>query len=491
VRRTLTDRARWWGLFGALVVVTWSWALLSPIMSGHDEPSHAVRAAAVVRGQLLGDPDPDAFPSEPNVLITVRVPEAYLYAGRAGCFHRQPQLTPHCAPELTGTHEQVDVHTYQFRSQPAYYALVGLPSLVDPGEAGMYGMRLLSGAVCAALLASALASARAAVRPAWVVLGVAVAVVPEALYLASTISSNAVEVAAAISLWTALAAMAAARGAPAARSVARAGVALTVLVATRGLSPAFAVLVLVAMAIVAGREQVRGWWAVAGTRRWLAASGVVAVASLAYIEGVRRWLPIEREGQGLATALDRLPWYLRQGVGIFGSNDIPLPDLVYGVWAVAVVSILLLALWVAPPRAGLVLVGVALAGIGLQIGAEGFALPPIGFFWQGRYALPVLVGVPILAGHLLSEHGSRLARLERGAPLAVAALGVTHVVALLEPVRRYAVTVEGPRNPITFLTDPVWSPDTGPAWVWVALFTAGLAAAGWLALRPAPVDVGG
>jgi hypothetical protein len=37
----------------------------------------------------------------------------------------------------------------------------------------------------------------------------------------------------------------------------------------------------------------------------------------------------------------------------------------------------------------------------------------------------------------------------------------------------------------------VWSPDTGPAWVWVALFTAGLAAAGWLALRPAPVDVGG
>ena len=46
-RDPVSERARWWLLFGSLLVVTWSWALLAPIMSGHDEPSHAVRAAAV------------------------------------------------------------------------------------------------------------------------------------------------------------------------------------------------------------------------------------------------------------------------------------------------------------------------------------------------------------------------------------------------------------------------------------------------------------
>ena len=485
-RDRLSERARWWLLFAGLLTVTWSWALLAPIMSGHDEASHAVRAAAVVRGQLLGDPDPDAFPDEPNVLITVEVPEAYLYAGRAACYNRQPDRTPHCAPELEGSAERVDVHTYQFRSQPAYYAVAGLPSLVDTGEAGMYGMRLVSAALCAALLASAVASARAARRPRWVLLGVAIAVVPEALYLASTINSNGVEVAAAIGLWTALAALAAHPDPTASsRLVTRAGLALSVLVGTRGLSPAFAALAIVAMGLVAGREQVACWWRLASVRRWLLVAGIVTAASLAYIEGVRRWLPIEREGQGLSTALDKLPWYLRQGVGIFGSNDIPLPYAVYGAWALAVVAILVLAVWVAPRLASVVLLAVAGAGVAIQVTAEGFSLPPIGFFWQGRYALPILVGVPILAGHLLSEHGRRLAHLERFVPMAVVVLGAAHVLALLQHVRRFAVTLSGSRDPIKILTDPVWSPDTGPAWVWMGLFAAGLAATWALALSRA------
>jgi hypothetical protein len=483
----VSERARWWLLFGSLLVITWSWALLAPIMSGHDEPSHAVRAAAVVRGQLLGDPAPEAFPEEPNVLISVEVPEAYLYAGRAACYNRQPDRTPHCAPELEGSQDRLDVHTYQFRSQPAYYALVGLPSLLDPGETGMYGMRLVSAAACAALLASALSSARSARRPRWVLLGIAVALVPEALYLASTINSNGVEVAASIGLWAALAALAASAGPPSPRLVTRAGVALTVLVGTRGLSPAFAVLVLVAMGIVAGRDVVRTWWETPLVRRWSLAAGVVTVASLAYIEGVRRWLPIEREGQGLAAALDKLPWYLRQGVGIFGSNDIPLPYAVYGTWAVAVVALLVLALTVTPRLAGLVLVAVTVAGVVIQVTAEGFSLPPIGFFWQGRYALPILVGVPILAGHLLSEHGARRARVERWVPVALAVLGAAHLLALLQHVRRFAVTLTGARNPIAILTDPLWSPDTGPAWLWMGLFAAGLAATWRIALaRTAP-----
>jgi hypothetical protein len=119
------------------------------------------------------------------------------------------------------------------------------------------------------------------------------------------------------------------------------------------------------------------------------------------------------------------------------------------------------------------------------VGAEGYSLPPIGFFWQGRYALPILVGVPIVAGHLVARAGARVEGLERLVPIAVAVLGLAHLVALLQTVRRFAVTLDGPANPITYLTDPKWSPDTGPAVVWVVAFAAGLVATGWLSLRPA------
>ena len=36
-------------------------------------------------------------------------------------------------------------------------------------------------------------------------------------------------------------------------------------------------------------------------------------------------------------------------------------------------------------------------GLALNVTAEGLSLPPIGFFWQGRYALPLLLGGVVLA----------------------------------------------------------------------------------------------
>ncbi len=469
-----------------------AWALVSPLMAGHDEAAHAVRGAAVVRGEMYGTPAPEAFPSEPNVFIKVEVPEAYLLAGRLGCFNKQPQLTPECAPAFAGGRDTEWVLTYQFRSPPTYYAVVAWPSLLDSGSAGVYGMRLVSGVVCAALLASALVSARAARRWWWTVLGVAVAISPEVLYLAGSINSNAIEVAAAISLWSALLAVVRGPGPAADRLVARAGVALVVLVGTRGLSPAFGAVTVLTGAVLLGRVQVRALLRRVEVQWWGAAAAVTSVASLAYIEWVRRQLPIERPGQGLSAALDKLPWYLRQGVGIFGSNDIPLPDAVYWAWGGLVAVLVALGLAMARRSQALVLLALIAAGIGVQIGAEGFSLPPIGFFWQGRYALPLLVGVPIVASSIVSEAEGRWAdtadRHQRLAVPLLVVVGLAQLVSFLQAVRRFAVTLDGPANPVTYLFSPRWSPATAPAPVWAALFVAALVVTGWLALRRTPTS---
>ena len=70
-------RRLWWSLAAAFFVAIAAWSLGTPLMTGHDEAANAVRAAAVVRGDVFGEAVPGFF----NSVLEVPVPEAF---GRAG-----------------------------------------------------------------------------------------------------------------------------------------------------------------------------------------------------------------------------------------------------------------------------------------------------------------------------------------------------------------------------------------------------------------------
>lgn len=478
-RLVAQPRWRWWWLFALLSAASCAWSLVSPLMAGHDEGAHAIRGAAVARGQLLGRPAPEAWPEQPTVFVEVRAPEAYLLSEAMGCFNRRADQTPHCAPAFEGGRQLEGVVTYQFRSQPAYYAAVGWPSLLSPATAGVYGMRLVSAVAAAALLASALTAALEVRQRRLLALGVFIAITPEVLYLAGSINSNALEVAAAIALWSALVAMANLDSEPSRRQVARAGVALVILVGTRGLSPLFGCMILAVGVYLIGSARSKQLARRADVRGWLCAAVLMIIVSLIYVEYVRGRFPIERPGQGLSEAFGNVGWYLRQGVGVFGSNDIPLPSPVYGTWAIIVMALLLATLLSARLRLAILVVGLAALGVGIQVTAEGLALPPIGFFWQGRYALPLLVGVPIIAAASLGSSGSALSRRVswlwwRGAVPVLCLLVAAQALAFAQAIRRFAVTLSGPANPIDFLFSPEWSPDPAPAPFFLVMFVTGL-----------------
>jgi NhaP-type Na+/H+ or K+/H+ antiporter len=46
-----------------------------------------------------------------------------------------------------------------------------------------------------------------------------------------------------------------------------------------------------------------------------------------------------------------------------------------------------------------------------------------------------------------------------------------------QAIRRFAVTLSGPSNPVDFLFSPEWSPDPGPAAFFLVMFVVGLAGA--------------
>src|SRR5688500_7281977 len=70
------ERRLWWQIFGLLVLVCSVWALAVPPMTGPDESSNAIRAAAVVRGQWTGNAKPEinGNPKFANVMVEVEVP---------------------------------------------------------------------------------------------------------------------------------------------------------------------------------------------------------------------------------------------------------------------------------------------------------------------------------------------------------------------------------------------------------------------------------
>lgn len=88
---------------------------------------------------------------------------------------------------------------------------------------------------------------------------------------------------------------------------------------------------------------------------------------------------------------------MRQTIGVFGQNDSALPALAAWAWAATLMGIFAVGLWRCTPRWALVAVATLTGGIAISVTAEGFSLPPIGFFWQGRYAMPLLVGAYLLA----------------------------------------------------------------------------------------------
>src|SRR5262249_24561045 len=105
--------------------------------------------------------------------------------------------------------------------------------------------------LCSALLASALVSILRLRNRNLVMLGALVALTPEVIYLASVQNTAGLEIAATLGLWGAGLALVSDDVEPDRRLVVRLGVALTLLVLARGLSPGFALVSLAVLLVIA------------------------------------------------------------------------------------------------------------------------------------------------------------------------------------------------------------------------------------------------
>jgi hypothetical protein len=459
-----------------------------------------IRAFSLDHGELTGK-QPSGRQAEKlglterGAYLVVRVPAAYRDSGASvmQCLAHRPFRPASCVRYSTSTRD-VDAGTYVARHPPAYYGVVGAVTWVSPpGSVSVYLMRFVGSLIMAAFVATAITALRRLAAPKVVAVGLAIAITPMVLFVSSTVNPSSPEITASIAFWVCgLVLISRAHEQVDDRLVTAVGIAGCVLALSRQLGPLWLALIVLTMLGVSNRVARQNLARSRRARIWAAAVGASFVAQLAW-DVLAKPLDVSRSGHAsvhLATAeiirittgqaFDRY-WEM---IGWFGWLDTPSPALTWVPWTFALAFLVIVAVLWTTRRQVAVLLSLTAATIVVPIVIESATYSDAGApTWQGRYTLPLAVGVPILAAFALSssERGRQLAT-RRLLVSVGAVLGVAQIIAFAQNLRRYTV---GHYGDLQFWSHAKWSPPLPPIVVTVA-FIIGVAAFMWWLLRIAP-----
>jgi hypothetical protein len=394
--RTAASWRAWLGWFAAFLLIGVGCALVTPLNQAPDELDHVYRAAAVVRGEVFPHIGAyiygtGAITNVPTGLRSAVIPGPCIrLQGPGGCsFASAPR-------------GQVTVVTGEGRMFPFYYALVGWPSLLFPDRAGWYAMRLDNAVLCALILATAAVVVTSLPRrPLVLAAAMLVGLVPGALAVTGAVNSSGLEVSAALCYWAVLLALIHDNSALSRRLLVCLGVAAAVVLSlTREYDWLWAILAMVLALATAGREQRRSFLRSGVARAMLlvlaAAAAVTEIWSVsfkAYQVYPMQSLPLSL-ADAARSSLAGTPKMLGETLGDLAVLPPAFADVC---WVLAVAAVVVIG-FASSRRAGLLVVaGVALVvAIPYVIGVAGYLHPSVGW-WEGRYTLPLAIGVPLLA----------------------------------------------------------------------------------------------
>lgn len=433
----------WGAVFFAL------WSLATPLWSAPDSIAHDLRAYGAAHGNLT----PDAPPGD-QALGTFGVdwiPAGLVSsAGTAGCYAFQPEVSAGCMAPLGPEENLVRYDNPAGRYIPTYYAVTGLPSLVVPQSLAMPAERAMALLIGSFFLAWALAAARTLRRPALAMTGVVVACTPMVGYLGGVVNPNSLEI-------TAMAAVGASSLAALLRPdspvsgvlLRRALLAGSVVCITRMISPVWLAVWLGVLLVAFGGPLVTRLL----ERRMIGWTALPVVASVVNCiwtfspAGALSGTPAAPDvtlSQAWELAADRIDGGLNEVVAAFGWLDTALAPRDYTFYLVASVFLVgVLATFV--DRRRLLALGTLIAAAYLvPIALQAAQWSSVGPVWQGRYTLPLLVLIPILAALVAAQSPHPFpGRIALACIPVTGVLAFVHVRAYFSQLRRNVGGVSG------------------------------------------------
>lgn len=461
-------RGRWsWPVTFALAAAGFflllaGWSLATPPWGAPDEPAHVLRAVGAARGQIYLAP----APAQKGTGGYVTVPRGLGPSAQHPCFAFHEDRPATCGSLVPRRHVGRTVRrgTAAGRYFPTYYLPVGLPSLFAPDVTGLRLMRLVSCLLSALALAAALTLLRRWRDPLWGTLALVLTCTPMTLFMASVVNPSGFEITTAVTVWVALV-TALVLGRVDRRLVLVAGVAAVALTTTRALSPLWLLLtVLVALSAAWSRS---GLVRVLRRRDAAAAAAATVVATVAALV----WTVADKTLQvfalhpnpantfsaAFAHAWGKLGYRTTQMVGILGWLDTRLPAWVLDLWWAVTAALAAAALALGRWRRAVVLVALGGLVVFVPLLLEAHDARNVGFVWQGRYTLPLAVGIPVLAAAVVQRRLVRRAATGAVVLCLSAAVLAAQLGALWRLLQRFTHGV-GPLAPVA---GPTWSPPGG------------------------------
>jgi hypothetical protein len=470
-------------VFIGFFLVFGSWSFAAPYDGPADEVQHVIRAVGVVRGEWFPAPaEVKDYRGRPGMGAYQQVPTGLLQ--HATCFGFSPKTSAACAKPLSGG-PVGQVQTTAGRYNPLYYLLVGLPVSLSPNWGGLVGSRLLSAAFSAALLAFAFV-----VLSRWsrygLMLGALIAVsTPMLSHLAGAVNPNGLEISAGIALFSALIPLV--LGPPRGRigpMIWLAGISGAVLATLRSLGPMWLFFALVSLFIPPAWPMLRRLWGHRVVRWWVAGVGLAVVLSFAWIVGmktgglVHQPTPLYSYSK-MYTAFQYLDqWgtiYLQGLVGVAGWFDVFMPNPIYWIYLSLTGSLVVFAFvvggWAHRWRFLVITFG-AVVPIGV---VQVLDVNELGWIIGGRYMLPLLAGMPLLAAFILERSILNARQARSFIRLFCIVLLPVHMVLLVYSMRRWQAGANQ-AHPDPF--KGTWHPPTGSV-IPVVLMFIGLLVVGW------------
>ena len=470
----LSVRRLWLASFLLFFGLGATWSLATPVLANPDEPAHAVKAAALVRGQLV--PPKLELPDEgPNSLVRgafttlVDVPAAYSWQTSTipECYSWDSTVSASCAPDWKADAAPAEWTAFIGRYPPTYYAAVGWPSALTTGVQGFYAMRILTAALAAGLLATAMSVGASMRRLRLVPVAVAVAATPQVFIMNGSVNPNSLEVAAAVCVWATVCALLVWEGERVPRPLV---VALTtsasLLAVTRPLSSMWLAVIAVCVLAAFGTRQtflarfrerdIRMGAAVVALASATGATWTVLTDALGNNRGYNPW------GLGLydaaAHSLSLTGSYMEQSVAAFGWIRTTGPAALTIAWGVAAAALCLVAIVAGDRRRRLALLLVLAVWLLMPTLLQAPTAEDFGFVWSGRYGLALAAGVPMVAA-LIGGARSERVRGERVVVALIAFVVATvHVAAHVVGARRFTVGTSGP---LDYFNAAGWRPPLG------------------------------
>lgn len=453
-----------------LSLIGGAWSIATPIGAAPDEPAHIIKAAAVARGELSGR-------SSPNGQV-VHVPAYIAYTPAQTCYAYNPSLTPTCAAPPSGDQwKVVTSSTSAGLYNPAYYALVGWPSLILRDDTGVYAMRMVSSILSSLFLAASIMMICSWRRRVIPLLGLIVATTPMVFFLNGVVNPNSLEVTATLAAFVAVLSIVRDGGRNLLRE--RAVIAMisaALAVNTRGISPVWVAIAILSPFVLATWPEIRSLARLASVRIAVAVIGLATAAALAWTvlsnslgaglvvtpnsvaaPGVGA-SPLRGFAQILAGTFD----YGQGLVGVFGWLDTPVPSPVFFLWSAFIGAIIFSAVVALRGRALALSVGLIGALVLLPPITQALYITGGGIVWQGRYALALFVCVIVgLSESLASRFPDLDPVVTRRVVWLVPTLwAAAQAYSFAFALKRYGVGV-----PATswkkLLLDPVWAPPGG------------------------------